>query len=89
MSVNVAVVGATGAVGEIMRRVLEEHAFPYKSIKFLASERSVGKTIDFKGEKHTVEAICPEAFQGVKIVLSSTPASVCSLRPSTRWSSSR
>lgn len=76
MSVNVAVVGATGAVGEIMRQVLAEHKFPYRSIKFLASERSVGKPLDFQGKTYTVEAIRPEAFAGVDIVLSSTPASV-------------
>ena len=45
---RVAVVGATGAVGEIMRQVLAEHKFPFRSIKFLASERSVGKQIDFE-----------------------------------------
>jgi aspartate-semialdehyde dehydrogenase len=59
-----------------MRRVLAEHAFPLRSIKFLASERSAGKTVDFQGKKHPVEAIRPEAFAGVDIVLSSTPASV-------------
>jgi aspartate-semialdehyde dehydrogenase len=70
------VVGATGAVGEIMRQVLLEHAFALRSIKFLASERSAGKTIEFKGKKHTVEPIRPEAFAGIDIVLSSTPASI-------------
>ncbi len=73
---SVAVVGATGAVGEIMRRVLEEHSFPLRSIKFLASERSAGKPITFKGKTYAVEPIRPEAFAGVDIVLSSTPASV-------------
>ncbi|HYT91065.1 MAG TPA: aspartate-semialdehyde dehydrogenase [Gemmataceae bacterium] len=73
---SVAVVGATGAVGEIMRQVLTEHAFPLRAIKFLASERSAGKTIDFRGKKYTVELIRPEAFAGVDIVLSSTPALV-------------
>ena len=73
---SVAVVGATGAVGEIMRQVLDEHAFAFRSIKFLASERSAGKTITFKGKTYTVEPIRPEAFAGVEIVLSSTPASV-------------
>ena len=76
MSPSVAVVGATGAVGEIMRQVLGEHNFPFRSIKFLASERSVGKSIEFKGKKYQVEPIRPEAFAGVDIVLSSTPASV-------------
>jgi aspartate-semialdehyde dehydrogenase len=73
---SVAVVGATGAVGEIMRQVLIEHNFPLAAIKFLASERSVGKAIDFKGKRYIIEPIRPEAFVGVDIVLSSTPASV-------------
>jgi aspartate-semialdehyde dehydrogenase len=73
---SVAVVGATGAVGEIMRQVLIEHNFPLGAIKFLASERSVGKAIDFKGKRYIVELIRHEAFVGVDIVLSSTPASV-------------
>jgi aspartate-semialdehyde dehydrogenase len=73
---SVAVVGATGAVGEVMRQVLIEHHFPLRSIKFLASERSAGKTIEFKGKKYQVEPIKPEAFAGVDIVLSSTPAGV-------------
>jgi aspartate-semialdehyde dehydrogenase len=69
-------VGATGAVGEIIRQVLDEHSFPLRTIKFLASQRSVGKTITFKGKSYPVEPIRPEAFTGVDIVLSSTPASV-------------
>jgi aspartate-semialdehyde dehydrogenase len=73
---SVAVVGATGAVGEIMRQVLGEHQFPLRAIKFLASERSAGKTIDFAGKKYLVEPIQPEAFIGVDIVLSSTPAMI-------------
>src|SRR5205814_9671259 len=73
---SVAVVGATGAVGEIMRQVLVERAFPLRAIKFLASERSAGKTIEFQGKKHTIEPLRPEAFAGVDIVLSSTPAAV-------------
>src|SRR5438034_5890628 len=76
VAVSVAVVGATGAVGEIMRQVLAEHNFSLRSIKFLASERSAGKTIEFQGKKYSVEPIRPEAFAGVQIVLSSTPASV-------------
>jgi aspartate-semialdehyde dehydrogenase len=73
---SVAVVGATGAVGEIMRQVLIERAFNLRAIKFLASERSAGKSIQFKGSSYLVEPIRPEAFAGVDIVLSSTPASV-------------
>jgi aspartate-semialdehyde dehydrogenase len=73
---SVAVVGATGAVGEIMRQVLDEHSFPFRAIKFLASERSAGKPLTFKGKSYPVEPLRPEAFAGVDVVLSSTPASV-------------
>src|SRR5437588_10026189 len=59
-----------------MRRVLAERHFPVKSIKFLASEKSAGKTVEFAGKPHTVEPLRPEAFAGVQIVLSSTPSSV-------------
>jgi aspartate-semialdehyde dehydrogenase len=76
MSVNVAIVGATGAVGVLLRKVLEERRFPVNHIKFLASEKSVGQSLTFRGQKHHVEAIRPEAFSGIDIVLSSTPSSV-------------
>ncbi|MGH7224393.1 MAG: aspartate-semialdehyde dehydrogenase, partial [Gemmataceae bacterium] len=76
MSPSVAVVGATGAVGEIMRQVLDERAFPFRAIKFLASERSAGKSLTFQGKTYTLEPIRPEAFAGVDLVLSSTPAGV-------------
>jgi aspartate-semialdehyde dehydrogenase len=76
VAASIAVVGATGAVGEIMRQVLSERSFPFRSIKFLASERSAGKKIEFKGKSYPVEVIRPEAFAGVEIVLSSTPALV-------------
>jgi aspartate-semialdehyde dehydrogenase len=59
-----------------MRQVLVDRRFPVGSIKFLASEKSVGKRLEFGGKSYTVEAIQPEAFAGVQIVLSSTPASV-------------
>ena len=73
---SVAVVGASGAVGDVMIRLLQERKFPVGSIKFLASERSAGKSVEFAGETYTVEPLTPEAFEGVDIVLSSTPASV-------------
>lgn len=76
MSVNVAVVGATGAVGDLMRRVLAERQFPVKAIKFLASAKSAGKTVEFGGKSYPVEPIRAEAFVGVQIVLSSTPSGV-------------
>src|SRR5262245_12283096 len=73
---SVAVVGASGAVGEEMIRLLEQRKFPVGTIKFLASERSAGKTLTFAGESYTIEPLSPEAFEGVEIVLSSTPASI-------------
>jgi aspartate-semialdehyde dehydrogenase len=76
VAVSVAVVGATGAVGDLMRKVLLERDFPAKSIKFLASERSAGKAIEYGGKRYVVEAIRPEAFAGVQIVLSSTPSKI-------------
>ncbi len=76
MAVNVAVVGATGAVGDLIRTVLAERNFPLKSIKFLASEKSAGKQVDFAGKAYTVEVISAKAFEGVQIVLSSTPSGV-------------
>lgn len=73
---SVAVVGASGAVGDVMIRLLQERKFPLGSIKFLASARSAGKTVDFGGKPYTIEPLTPEAFEGVDIVLSSTPASI-------------
>lgn len=76
MGIHLAVMGATGLVGRVMRQVLEERNFPFTSIKFLASPRSAGTKITFKGKEYPVEPISAEAFQGVDIVLSSTPSSI-------------
>ena len=76
MAPSVAVVGATGVVGEVMRQVLAERDFPLRSIKFLASERSAGKKLEFRGKSYLVEPLRPEAFEGVELVFSSTPASI-------------
>jgi aspartate-semialdehyde dehydrogenase len=73
---SVAVVGATGAVGEVIRQVLQEREFPLRAIKFLASDRSAGKTVEFRGKTHLVEPLRPAAFADVDIVLSSTPAGI-------------
>ncbi|MGL4422800.1 MAG: aspartate-semialdehyde dehydrogenase, partial [Gemmataceae bacterium] len=76
LNVNVAVVGATGAVGELIRTVLVERQFPLKTIRFLASEKSAGKTLTFQNQTHTIAPICADALQGIDIVLSSTPSGV-------------
>jgi aspartate semialdehyde dehydrogenase (EC 1.2.1.11) len=73
---NVAVVGATGAVGTMMIKVLEERNFPVKSIKFLASARSAGKKLTFKGTEVFVEELKESSFKGVDIALFSAGASV-------------
>jgi aspartate-semialdehyde dehydrogenase len=65
----VAVAGATGVVGREMLRVLEDRNFPVKSIKLLASERSKGKTLTFKGEQIPVEVLADDSFDGVDIAL--------------------
>src|SRR5437660_9100202 len=59
-----------------MRRVLAERHFPVKSIKFLASAKSAGKTVEFNATPHPVEPSRAEAFAGVQLVLSTTPSSV-------------
>lgn len=76
MGINLAIMGATGLVGRIMRQVVEERRFPFGSIKFLASERSSGKSIRFLGQEYGVEPACEAAFREIDVVLSSTPASV-------------
>jgi aspartate-semialdehyde dehydrogenase len=71
---NVAVVGATGAVGTAMLRVLEERRFPVKRIRLLASERSAGRRLRFNGAWHPVEALTPRAFDGMDLALFSAGA---------------
>ncbi len=73
---SVAVVGATGMVGEHMIKVLQEQDFPIASIKFLASERSQGKQVVFRGEEHPVEVLGEGSFRGVQVALWSAGASV-------------
>jgi len=75
--VNVAILGATGNVGRLLLEILEERNFPAKSIKLLASPRSVGMIITSpKGKSYTVELACPEAFDGIDIVFASAGAKV-------------
>lgn len=66
---TVAVLGATGAVGQEMMNILAERNFPVKELIPLASARSAGKTVKFKGEDVVIREACDEAFQGVDIVL--------------------
>jgi aspartate-semialdehyde dehydrogenase len=66
---QVAVVGATGAVGNEMIRILEERAFPVGKLTLLASERSLGKSLTFKGRDIPVEVLDDNSFGGVEIAL--------------------
>ena len=66
---TVAVLGATGAVGQEMMKILEERNFPVGKLVPLASARSAGKTLKFKGEDVTIQEACDTAFEGVDIVL--------------------
>jgi aspartate-semialdehyde dehydrogenase len=75
-SYSVAVVGATGAVGNEMIHVLEERNFPVKRIRLLASTRSAGTTLEFRGEKVTVEVLEEDSFDGVEIGLFSAGGSI-------------
>ncbi len=75
-SYNVAVVGATGAVGNMMVEVLEERDFPINNLKLLASERSAGSTMLFKGKAHKVELLTPDSFEGIDVALFSAGGSV-------------
>ncbi len=65
--INIAVVGATGAVGQTTLKILEERKFPVRGLRAFASERSVGKTVAFKGEQVRVEKLGPGAFNGIDV----------------------
>jgi aspartate-semialdehyde dehydrogenase len=73
---NVAVVGATGAVGEQIIRLLEERNFPINELKLLSSARSAGKKLNFKGQEITLEEATPDSFKGVEIALFSAGGDV-------------
>jgi aspartate-semialdehyde dehydrogenase len=73
---NVAVVGATGAVGEQIIRLLEERNFPIQSLKLLSSARSAGSKLKFKGDEIEVELATPDSFIGVDIALFSAGGGV-------------
>ena len=73
---NVAVVGATGAVGRKILEILEERKFPVATLKALASAKSVGQTLTFNGGPVTVEELNENSFEGVDISLFSAGASV-------------
>ena len=77
---NVAVIGATGAVGEVFLRVAAERDFPVGELKLLATARSAGRRVQFRGETYTVEETSAEALRGADLVFCSATAEA-----SRRW----
>ncbi|MBE6399600.1 MAG: aspartate-semialdehyde dehydrogenase [Lentisphaerae bacterium] len=73
---NVAIAGATGAVGVEMLKTLEKRNFPVKNLKLLASARSAGKTMQFKGETLVIEEMTPASFKGIDIALFSAGSGI-------------
>ena len=76
MSVNIAIMGATGAVGAELLERLDERNFPVGELRLLASARSAGKTITFKGQDITVQELTHDSFEGIDIVLASAGGSL-------------
>ena len=66
---NVGILGATGAVGREMLKILEERNFPVNELRLLASERSVGKKVPYNGTEVEIKLACHDAFAGLDIVL--------------------
>ena len=73
---TVAILGATGAVGQELMNILEERNFPIGKLIPLASARSAGKTLKFRGEDVTIQEACDTAFEGVDIVLGAAETDV-------------
>lgn len=73
---NIAIVGATGAVGEKILNILQDRQFPVKSLKLLSSKRSAGKRIFFQDKEITVEEAAPSSFTGVDIAFFSAGGSI-------------
>jgi len=79
-SISVAVLGASGAVGTEMLRVLERRDFPVKSLKVLATERSAGKKVPFRGRDAVIEAVGPDSFKGIALAIFSAGAAASRMR---------
>ena len=75
MGGNLAIAGVTGAVGQEFLKILEERNFPFDSLKMLASSRSAGKKIEFKGKTYIVEELTKKSFVGIDVALFSAGAS--------------
>jgi len=74
MGCNLAIAGVTGAVGQEFLNIIELRNFPFDSLKVLASSRSSGKKIDFKGKNYIIEELTKDSFKGINIALFSAGA---------------
>ena len=81
-SLRVAILGATGAVGSELLELLESRQFPLSHLKLLASPRSAGQVIQFQGQSIEIEAVDPDSFKNIDIVLASAGGSI-----SRQWAS--
>ena len=77
----VAIAGVTGAVGAEFIATMDRRGFRVGRLKALASARSAGQTIDFRGERIVIEELTPHAFHGVDIALFSAGGSISSRQP--------
>lgn len=68
---NVAIMGATGAVGQVLLEILAQRDFPHDELRLLASSRSAGKQVEYRGQMLTVQELTKDSFEGIDLVLSS------------------
>jgi aspartate-semialdehyde dehydrogenase len=76
MGIRVAIMGATGAVGQEFLTLLKERAFPLSELRLLASKRSAGKTVEFDGKPIVVQELTHDSFAGIDLVLASAGGSI-------------
>ena len=73
---NVAIVGATGAVGREMLRCIFQFNFPFENLKLLASARSAGKVMEYEGHEFVIEELTENSFEGVDVAFWSAGGSI-------------
>jgi len=73
---NVAVVGATGLVGQEMLKILAQRGFPVASVSAIASERSVGSQVAYNGDQLTIRRLSDDAFKGIDVAMFAAGADV-------------
>lgn len=76
MSIRLAVVGATGLVGQEVLKILDQRGIQVQSLKLLASKKSAGKTIYFRGEKYMIQEATPASFQDVEVAIFSAGTAI-------------